>query len=124
MEKEFVRGYVQSEAFERAGPKCGYWVISIRVLDPTRYFIYLEMAIDAIDRLGGRMVIRSPEVFVGAGTPKPRLVVVEFPTLEDALEAFKDVAQQTAMLMYDGVAEYALSIAEGYDDFGLDPGVK
>jgi uncharacterized protein (DUF1330 family) len=118
MEEEFGHSFAHTRPFSRTGPKRGYWVISIRILDQPRYFTYLEMALDAIDRLAGRMVIRSPDVIVGAGTPKPRLVVVEFATLADAQEAFQDIAQQTAMLMYDGIAEYDVAIVEGYDDFG------
>ncbi len=117
MEEEFGHSFVQSRPFKRDGPKRGYWVISVRVLDQARYFAYLEMAVDAIDRLGGRMVIRSAEVIVGAGAPKPRLVVVEFATLAEAEAAFQDIAQQAAMLMFEGIADYDLAIVEGYDDF-------
>ncbi len=118
MEEEFGQSYVNAAPFHRDGPKRGYWVISVRILDEARYFTYLEVAIDAIDTLGGRMVIRSPQVIVGAGTPKPRLVVVEFASLADAQKAFENVAQQAAMLLFDGIAEYDLAIVEGYDDFG------
>ena len=78
MVEEFYHCYVQQIPAARQGPQRGYWVISVRVLDQARYFTYLEMAVDAIDRLGGRIVIRSTVVSVGAGAPKPRLVVVEF----------------------------------------------
>ena len=118
MDEEFGHSYVASEPFRRDGPRRGYWVISVRILDEARYFTYLEAATDAIDRLGGRMVIRSPMVIVGAGTPKPRLVVVEFASLAEAEAAFEDIAQQAAMLLFDGIAEYDLAIVEGYDDFG------
>jgi len=118
MNEEYGHCYVQQQPRKREGPKRGYWVISVRILDQGRYFAYLEMAVDAIDRLGGRMVIRSPEVIVGAGTPKPRLVVVEFMSLDEAQAAFQDIAQQAAMLMFEGIAEYDLAIVEGFDDFG------
>ena len=75
---EYGHSFVQAKPFVREGPARGYWVISARVIDQARYFTYLEVAVDAIDRLGGRMVIRSAEVIVAAGAPKPRLVVVEF----------------------------------------------
>ncbi|WP_309663607.1 DUF1330 domain-containing protein [Tabrizicola sp.] len=118
MEEEFQPSFTKSKAFVREGPAKGYWVISVRIIDDGRYFTYLELASDAIDRLGGRIVIRSPKVIVGSGSPKPRLVVVEFMSLADAQAAFVDIAQQSAMLMYDGIAEYDLAIVEGYDDFG------
>lgn len=115
---EYGHSFVQAKPFVREGPARGYWVISARVIDQARYFTYLEVAVDAIDRLGGRMVIRSAEVIVAAGAPKPRLVVVEFASLAAAQEAFADIAQQTALLMYDGIADFDVAIVEGYDDFG------
>ena len=118
MEEEFGHSYVPASVPVRSGPKKGYWVISVKIIDAARYFAYLEVAIDAIDRLGGRMVIRSPDVIVGAGKPKPRLVVVEFTSLAEAQEAFSNIAQQAAMLLFEGIADYDLAIVEGYDDFG------
>jgi uncharacterized protein (DUF1330 family) len=118
MDDEFGHSFATANAVVRAGPAKGYWVISARVIDEARYIAYLEMATDAIDRLGGRMVIRSPNVCVGAGHPKPRLVVVEFMSVAEAQAAFQDVAQQAAMLMFDGIADYDVAIVEGYDDFG------
>jgi uncharacterized protein (DUF1330 family) len=118
MEDEFGHSYVPLKRTGRDGPRKGYWVISVRVLDQARYFTYLELATETIDRLGGRMVIRAPQVIVGTGDPKPRLVVVEFASLLDAQDAFKDIAQQATMLFFDGTAEYDLAIVEGYDDFG------
>lgn len=118
MDEEFGHSFAKSQAIVREGPPKGYWVISVSVIDETRYFAYLEVASDAIDRLGGRMVVRSPKVIVGTGSPKPRLVIVEFMSVVDALAAFTDIAQQSAMLMYEGIADYDLAIVEGYDDFG------
>jgi len=118
MDEEFRREFVTTPPLRRQGPPRGYWIISVRVLDQARYFTYLEVAEDVIDRLGGRMVIRAPEVIVGAGAPKPRVVVVEFASLADAQAAFADISQQATMLLYDGIAEYDLAIVEGYDDFG------
>ena len=118
MEEEFGHSFVTPKPLTSNGPKRGYWVISVRILDQARYFTYLEIATDAIDRLGGHIIIRSPEVIVGAGSPKPRLVVVEFATFAEAQEAFQDIAQQAAMLIFDGIAEYDVAIVEGYDDLG------
>ena len=118
MDEEFGHSFAKPQPLPPGGPPKGFWVIGVRIIDPARYFQFLELATDAIDRLGGRIIIRSADVCVGAGSPKPRLVVVEFPSLQDAKAAFQDVAQQSAMLTYDGIAEYDLAIVEGYDDFG------
>lgn len=118
MDAEVDRCFTKPKVVLRECPRKGYWIISVRIIDEARYFAYLEIATDAIDRLGGRLVIRSPEVIVGAGAPKPRLVVVEFLSLADAQEAFNSIEMQAAMQMYDGIADLDLVIVEGYDDFG------
>ncbi len=116
LDDEFGHSFAQSTPVAADAAVKGYWVIAVRILNEARYFAYLEMASDAIDRLGGRMIIRSTDGIVGAGTPKPRIVVVEFASLAEATEAFRDVAQQAAMLMFDGIAEYDITIVEGYRD--------
>lgn len=115
---EYGHSFAPPHGSQDRGPLRGYWIISARVLDMQRYTAYLEVAVDVVDRLGGRMIIRTPQVFVAAGSPKPRLVVVQFADLADARSAFDDLSQQAAMLLYEGVAEYDVSIVEGYDDFG------
>jgi uncharacterized protein (DUF1330 family) len=116
MNDEFGHSFARSVETINGVVTKGYWVISVRVLDQARYFAYLEMASDAIDRLGGDMIIRSSDGIVGAGNPKPRIVVVAFPSLAIAIEAFDSVSQQAAMLMFEGVAEYDLTIVEGFID--------
>ena len=116
IDDDFGHSFARRAPVASDAPVKGYWVISVRILDEPRYFAYLEMASDAIDRLGGRMIIRSADGIVGAGTPKPRIVVVEFPSLHDATAAFRNVAQQAARLMFDGVAEYDITIVAGYLD--------
>jgi uncharacterized protein (DUF1330 family) len=116
MHDEFGHSFAQPRPVGGQGPGKGYWVISVRVLDQARYDAYLELATDTIDRLGGDLIIRSADGIVAAGNPKPRIVVVAFPSLATAREAFESVAQQAAMLMFEGIAEYDLTIVEGFAD--------
>jgi uncharacterized protein (DUF1330 family) len=116
MNDDFGHSFPPPRATAAERQNKGYWVISVRILDAARYNAYLEMATDAIDRLGGEIIIRSSEGIVGAGAPKPRIVVVAFPSMAAATEAFHDVAQQAAMLMFDKIADYDLMIVEGHHD--------
>jgi uncharacterized protein (DUF1330 family) len=116
MDDNFGHSFARPHQAAAVGGVKGYWVISVRVIDQARYAAYLEMATDTIDRLGGDMIIRSSDGIVGAGDPKPRIVVVAFPSLAAAREAFESVAQQAAMLMFEGIADYDLTIVEGFVD--------
>jgi uncharacterized protein (DUF1330 family) len=115
MNDEFGHSFAQSKRVDRVALK-GYWVISVRVLDQTRYNTYLELATDTIDRLGGDMIIRAGDGIIAAGNPKPRIVVVAFPSLSAAVTAFESVAHKATMLMFEGIAEYDLTIVEGFSE--------
>jgi uncharacterized protein (DUF1330 family) len=116
MNDEFGHSFARPVEVARSVLTKGYWVISVRVLDQARYDAYLEAATDTIDRLGGDLIIRSSDGIVGAGTPKPRIVVVAFPSLATAIQAFESVSQRAAMLLFEGIAEYDLTIVEGAID--------
>ncbi|NHB77295.1 DUF1330 domain-containing protein [Rhodobacter calidifons] len=118
MSDVFPGWYAKPSGVVRDRPKRGYWVIGVRIVDPVRYFNLLEIAEETIDYLGGRIVIRSPAVTVLSGSLPPRLLVVEFPSLDRAREAVDEAALKIGEGLFDGVAEFDMAIAEGYHDFG------
>ncbi|MGL5012380.1 MAG: DUF1330 domain-containing protein [Paracoccaceae bacterium] len=114
MSDEFGHSFVQDRRSGAASRPKGYWIISVDVMDQARYQTYLEMAVDAIDRLGGDIIIRTSEGVVCAGEPKRRNVIVQFPSYAAAVAASQDVAQKAAMLMYEGIASYDMTVVEGF----------
>ncbi len=93
-----------------------YVVVQITVEDPVRYAEYRRIAAPSIAVYGGRYVVRGGacEILEGSWLP-PRLVVLEFPTVERArawwaspeyapAKAVRQECASTEMLLIDGVA--------------------
>lgn len=63
-----------------------YLLAEASVTDPVAYETYKQLAQTAIAQYGGRYLVRggTSEVLEGAWSKPPRLVVVEFPSVEQA----------------------------------------
>ena len=95
--------------------KPAYMVVDARSSDPERMAEYRRLAQIAVEKFGGRYLVRgSPyETLEGNWQPQ-RLVVLEFPSM-DAAKMFYDspeyVAARTARA---GVSDFDMLLAEGY----------
>jgi uncharacterized protein (DUF1330 family) len=62
-----------------------YVIVDVEVSDPVKYAAYREMAPPVIAAHGGRYLVRGGAMTVLEGDWSPeRVVVLEFPTIEDA----------------------------------------
>jgi uncharacterized protein (DUF1330 family) len=93
-----------------------YVVVQITVEDPVRYAEYVRMAPPSIAAHGGRYIVRrgACEILEGSWLP-PRLVVLEFPTVEQArawwaspeyapAKTLRQQSASTEMLLIEGSA--------------------
>lgn len=91
-----------------------YLVATGTVKDPEAYQEYRTLAAAAIAQYGGRFVARGGRSEVLEGSfPGPRVVIVEFPTLERAKEWFESPEYQAARQKRLAVADLNLIIVEG-----------
>lgn len=91
-----------------------YIVVNCEVTDPVRYDQYKALAPAAIERHGGRYLVRggATEVLEGDWRPK-RVVVLEFPSLA-AAKAFYDSPEYTAArVVRAGAANMDVIAVEG-----------
>ena len=73
-----------------------YLVVDCKVTDASRYEDYKRLAQVAVARHGGRYLVRGGETVVLEGGWQPnRIVVLEFPSLEEA-RAFYDSPEYAA----------------------------
>ena len=61
-----------------------YVVANVEVNDPEGYREYTQQVPGTLEPYGGRFVVRGGDLQVCEGSPLPRLVVIEFPSAEQA----------------------------------------
>jgi len=95
--------------------KKAYMVVDARSSDPERMAEYRGLAQIAVERHGGRYLVRgAPYVTLEGGWQPQRLVVLEFPSM-DAAKAFYDSPEYlAARAVRAGVSDFDMLVAEAY----------
>ncbi|NKX45530.1 DUF1330 domain-containing protein [Roseicyclus persicicus] len=92
----------------------GYWIVHIRVTDPDTYRRYAEVAPAIVKRLGGQYTVDAGRAETAEGDASlDRHVVVEFPSYEAALSAFRSDAYQSIVHLRHSSADCSFTLAEG-----------
>ena len=90
-----------------------YWVAKVQVSDEAAYGEYAKRAGPALERHGGRVLARGGKQVTLEGEEFPRVVVVEFPSLEQAVACYNSPEYQEAWAFQKGAAVRQVSIVEG-----------
>ena len=92
-----------------------YVVVQVEVQDQTTYDEYRKMVQATLDAYGGKLIVRGGNAQTLEGTWKPaRLVILEFPSLEQAkrwwgsaeyapAKALRQKSAKTEMIVVEGV---------------------
>jgi uncharacterized protein (DUF1330 family) len=92
----------------------GYWIAHIRVTVPETYRRYDDVAPAIVAQLGGRYTVDAGRAETAEGDASlDRHVVVEFPSYEAALSAFRSEAYRAVVHLRHASAECSFTIAEG-----------
>ena len=74
-----------------------YWVARAKITDPALYKRYTDRVPEIIDRYGGKVLARGGRYRIMEGPEDfHRFVVIEFPTLEQAVACFESPEYQEA----------------------------
>jgi len=92
----------------------GYWITCYRsVSDPAALAQYASLAKPAIEKHGGRFLARgNPAKSYEAGLDQ-RLVIIEFASLQAAIETYESPEYQAAVAVLKDAAERDVRIIEG-----------
>ena len=91
-----------------------YVIVNITVRDPVRYEEYKRLATPSVSAYGGRYVARGGAVDVREGDWSPsRLVVLEFPTVQQARAWWDSPEYAPAKAVRQSCADAQLVITEG-----------
>jgi uncharacterized protein (DUF1330 family) len=93
----------------------GYWVAFADVLDPEGYKAYVAENATAFRKYGARFLTRGGQGENPEGQPRSRVVVIEFPTYDAAIECYHSPEYAKAMALRSGKSIMDLAIVPGYD---------
>jgi uncharacterized protein (DUF1330 family) len=96
--------------------KPGYLVVDARSSDPQAMVRYRELAQAAVEKFGGRYLVRGApyEVLEGQAWRPQRLVVVEFPSLDQARAFYASPEYHAARDARAGVSDFDMLLVEAY----------
>jgi len=91
-----------------------YLIARVNIIDSNRYSLYLNAARPIIERFNGKALVRGGEVITSEGRKESRrIVVVEFPSMAQALEFYHSADYQRAKKLREQAAEGELIFAAG-----------
>ena len=93
----------------------GYWNMRVNVNDEASYKEYAKRAKSAIEKFGGKYVVRGGEFSILEGEHNfERNVIVEFESVSKARECYNSKDYQEAKFFRDGKANFNAVVIEGY----------
>jgi uncharacterized protein (DUF1330 family) len=93
----------------------GYWIAHVDVREPERYKDYVATAKPAFERFGARFLARGGTSQAMEGNGRARNVVIEFPSMQAALDCYNSPEYQAAKAIRVTVADGEITIVEGND---------
>lgn len=94
----------------------GYWVTIYRsISDPEKLAAYAKLAPPAVAPFGGRYIMRGTAAMAYEAGLKERIVVSEFPSVEQANAAYNSPAYQNALKALGDGAVRDLRIVAGLE---------
>lgn len=91
----------------------GYWIARVNVRDAERYKDYVSTAKPAFERFSANFLARGGAVTQLEGQGRARNVVIEFPSVQHALDCYNSDEYQAALKIRQETAESDLMIIEG-----------
>ncbi|MBN9037916.1 MAG: DUF1330 domain-containing protein [Rhizobiales bacterium] len=91
----------------------GYWIAHVDVRDPERYKDYVATAKPAFERHGAKFLARGGKWQAMEGKGRGRNVVIEFPSMQAALDCYNSAEYQAAKAIRITVADAEMVIVEG-----------
>ncbi len=91
----------------------GYWIARIDIRDAERYKDYVAAAKPAFEKYGAVFLARGGAYTRLEGTARARNVVIEFPSLQAAVDCYNSPEYQVAAKIRQQVADGDMLVVEG-----------
>jgi uncharacterized protein (DUF1330 family) len=90
-----------------------YWIAQVTVSNPDQYKLYAESALAAFRKYDAKILARGGRSSQMEGDGRPRNVVIEFPSYDDAVACYNSPEYQSAKVKRKGASEAGIVIVEG-----------
>jgi uncharacterized protein (DUF1330 family) len=90
-----------------------YWIARVTVSNPEQYKLYAEAAPAAFTKHGACILARGGKHDQLEGEGRPRNVVIEFPSYDEAIACYNSPEYQAAKTKRKGAGEAEIVIVEG-----------
>ncbi len=100
----------------------GYWFINVDVIDPVDFITYAHANVTFLAGHKARFLVAGGDFEHMEGIKRHRNVLVEWPSYEEALDAYRSPEYQRVAALRGDCAITDLAIVEGYD--GEQPGAE
>ena len=92
-----------------------YLIARVQVTEWERYRQYTQATPAAIEKFGGRFIVRGGETITLEGAPEiGRLVVIEFPSLDQAKAFYHSEEYSRTRKLREGAATGQFLVVDGY----------
>ncbi|NTJ44282.1 DUF1330 domain-containing protein [Agrobacterium larrymoorei] len=91
----------------------GYWIARVDVHDAERYKDYVSTAKPAFERFEANFLARGGAMTELEGKARARNVVIEFPSVQHAVDCYNSSEYQAAEKIRQEVADSEIVIVEG-----------
>jgi len=89
-----------------------YWIAQVTVSNPDQYKLYAEGALAAFKKYDAKILARGGRSSQMEGDGRPRNVVIEFSSYDDAVACYNSPEYQSAKVKRKGAGEANIVIVE------------
>lgn len=90
-----------------------YWIARVDVRDAERYKDYVATAKPAFERYGAKFIARGGAFTELEGQAPARNVIIEFPSMQHAVDCYNSEEYQAAAKIRQEVADAEMVVVEG-----------
>ncbi len=91
----------------------GYVVANVNVTDPVQYEEYKKFSSIAMQKYGAEVLVRGGKTELMEGNLHSRVIILKFPSFDDAVTFHHSAEYQLAKSKRDGAAQMNMILAEG-----------
>lgn len=90
-----------------------YWIARVDLRDAERYKDYVATAKPAFERYGAKFIARGGAFTELEGQARARNVIIEFPSMQHAIDCYNSEEYQAAAKIRQEVADAEMVVVEG-----------